>query len=511
MARTPRAVAARVWWSSLPLRVIALTLVGSALVLLFGGFVLMRQATDGVLAGKRQAAVAEATTALDRMQTQLRATDLRTASLYERLSQLADEAGNRPDQYLVVIQGPVSRYVSPQITEASVPDELAKTLASSDGTFLTPTTVVWSDASRSPEPGLVVGSTLQVPGTSQSYPVFLVFPETHEVETVRVLQQAAISTGALLLSMLALVAWLVSRQVTTPIREASLAAGRLAAGQLDDRLPVRGTDDLASLATSMNNMAEQLQARIQELENLSQVQQQFVSDVSHELRTPLTTVRMAADMLFDSRDEMDPFAARSTELMHDELDRFESLLADLLEISRFDAGAAVLSLDETDVAELVRAELRAERGLAEKKGCELVLKGHEVAMAEVDGRRVTRVLRNLVTNAIEHGEGRPVEVTIAQDEQAVAVTVRDHGVGFNPKEAEHVFQRFWRADPSRQRTVGGTGLGLAISLEDAALHDGWLEAWGRPRRGAQFRLTLPRREGVELTGSPLELVPEGES
>lgn len=132
-------------------------------------------------------------------------------------------------------------------------------------------------------------------------------------------------------------------------------------------------------------------------------------------------------------------------------------------------------------------------------------------MAEVDGRRVTRVLRNLVTNAIEHGEGRPVEVTIAQDEQAVAVTVRDHGVGFDPKEAEHVFQRFWRADPSRQRTVGGTGLGLAISLEDAALHDGWLEAWGRPRRGAQFRLTLPRREGVELTGSPLELVPEGES
>jgi two-component system sensor histidine kinase MtrB len=126
----------------------------------------------------------------------------------------------------------------------------------------------------------------------------------------------------------------------------------------------------------------------------------------------------------------------------------------------------------------------------------------------VDPRRAERVLRNLVGNAIEHSESRPVVVTLAVDERAVAVTVRDHGIGLKPGEEKLVFNRFWRADPSRARQTGGTGLGLSISLEDARLHGGWLEAWGQPGLGAQFRLTLPIRAGDQLTGSPLPLVPK---
>jgi len=112
-----------------------------------------------------------------------------------------------------------------------------------------------------------------------------------------------------------------------------------------------------------------------------------------------------------------------------------------------------------------------------------------------------------LTNAIDHGEGRPIDVTIASDEEAVAVTVRDHGIGFEAELSGRVFDRFWRADPSRARAAGGTGLGLAISLEDARLHRGWLSAWGRPGKGAQFRLTLPRGPEVTLNSSPLPIIP----
>jgi two-component system sensor histidine kinase MtrB len=127
--------------------------------------------------------------------------------------------------------------------------------------------------------------------------------------------------------------------------------------------------------------------------------------------------------------------------------------------------------------------------------------------AEVDARRVQRILGNLVVNALEHSEGRPVEIAVAANDSAVAVTVRDHGVGLRPGEASLVFNRFWRADPARARTTGGTGLGLAISLEDAHLHDGWLQAWGEAGQGSCFRLTLPRRAGRPIVESPLPLRP----
>ncbi|WP_258028963.1 ATP-binding protein, partial [Streptomyces fradiae] len=129
-------------------------------------------------------------------------------------------------------------------------------------------------------------------------------------------------------------------------------------------------------------------------------------------------------------------------------------------------------------------------------------------IAEADARRVERILRNLVVNAVEHGEGRDVVVRLASARGAVAVAVRDYGVGLKPGEATRVFNRFWRADPARARTTGGTGLGLSIALEDARLHGGWLQAWGEPGGGSQFRLTLPRTADEPLRGSPIPLEPE---
>jgi two-component system sensor histidine kinase MtrB len=275
-------------------------------------------------------------------------------------------------------------------------------------------------------------------------------------------------------------------------------------------LPAREPkDELGRLAQSFNHMAGSLQEQITRLEELSRLQQRFVSDVSHELRTPLTTVRMAADLLHDQSDRMDPESRRASELMQSELDRFESLLSDLLEISRIDAGAAALDLEEVDLRDVTASVCDGLTALAGDVGTELVVDVGEVAATAVlDPRRIARVLRNLVANAIEHSEGRPVVVRVGANPDAVAVTVRDHGVGLEPEQVRLVFNRFWRADPARARTTGGSGLGLAISLEDARGHGGELAAWGLPGEGSCFRLTLPREPGGPLGSPPLPLVPD---
>jgi two-component system sensor histidine kinase MtrB len=353
---------------------------------------------------------------------------------------------------------------------------------------------------------LVYGSP--VPTRFGQVELYYFVPLSRQDDTAAQARSTVLATGVALVSLLVLLAWLVTRLVVTPVRVAARTAQRLSAGLLDQRMSVDGEDDLALLAASFNQMATNLQRQIVRLEEMSRLQRRFTSDVSHELRTPLTTVRMAADLIFAERDGFDPAVARSAELLQAELDRFESLLTDLLEISRFDAGFAMLDAEPTDLVPVVRAVVERLDRLAVRVGVRLSAHVPDApVIAEVDPRRVERILRNLVGNAVEHGEGRPVDVTLYADDTAVAITVRDRGVGLRPGEEKLVFNRFWRADQSRARQTGGTGLGLSISLEDARLHGGWLEAWGAPGQGAQFRLTLPARAGARLTSSPLRLVP----
>ena len=486
---------------------LATTFVASCVILLLAGVFLVQQTATGIVESKRASAVREAAGMQRFMQEQLLLPELRGVATYEQLSRLAELAGAQAGQFQVIIQGPASRvYSATGILYESIPDELIERVGGEDGMFVVPTRLSASSTGLNQQPGLVIGSTLVSP-IGERFPVFYVFPLTSEVATLGDVQRAVYSTGAVLLVGLTAIAYLVTLQVVRPVRKASRTALRLASGQLDERMTVRGSDDLASLAVSMNTMASDLQQRIRELEELSMLQRRFVSDVSHELRTPLTTIKMASDLLYEGRGEFQPQDRRTVELMASELERFSDMLADLLEISRFDAGAAVLTLEESDLVTLVATELDAQRSFATSQGSELRLHTEGEATAQMDTRRISRILRNLLTNAIDHGEGNPIDVTVAGDEDAVAVTVRDRGVGFEADLSARVFDRFWRADPSRTRHAGGTGLGLSISLEDARLHSGWLSAWGRPGRGAQFRLTLPRRPGIVLNSSPLPIIP----
>ncbi len=506
------------WRRSIQLRVVTYTLVLSVLVVVLLGATLLQQVTDGLLRAKEATAVADASAGLTSAQDQLDAIDdAEPTNAGELLTDLVEQLAARAGPaglYEVVLLSPDSPNSTvtaraPRVTRGvlpdSVPEQLRHQVVTTPSIWRTYTDIRYDDG-RS-EPGLVVGGQLAVPDAG-IYELYYLFPLGQQQQTLTLVQQALATAGALLVVLLGAVAWLVVRQAVTPVRMAARIAERLSAGRLEERMAVRGEDDLARLAVSFNKMASGLQRQIHQLEDLSRVQRRFVSDVSHELRTPLTTVRMAADLLHESRGRFDPGVRRSAELLQTQLDRFEELLSDLLEISRFDAGAAVLDLDAVDVRAVAHRVVDSLAPLAQRRGSDLVLApSAEPCVAEVDQRRIERILRNLIVNAIEHGEGGDILVRVAADARAVAVTVRDHGIGLRPGEGALVFNRFWRADPARARSTGGTGLGLAISLEDALLHRGWLQAWGQPGTGSQFRLTLPRRAGDELSASPLPLVP----
>jgi two-component system sensor histidine kinase MtrB len=347
-------------------------------------------------------------------------------------------------------------------------------------------------ATGSDEEALVVGSVLDVPSLGR-YRLIHVFPLDNERATLSLVLRTATAAGLLLVVLLGLIAALVTRQVVSPVRLAARTAERLAAGRLEERMQVRGEDELARLGSSFNSMAEALQSQIRQLEDLSRVQRRFVSDVSHELRTPLTTVRMAADVLFASRSRFPSDVGRSAELLQDELDRFETLLADLLEISRYDAGAASLDATPTDLVPLVHRVVEAAQPLADRKGSRIDLSGVPAGpvVVEIDPCGWSACCATSSSTPSSTARAGRSRLSVAGDADTVAVLVRDHGVGLQPGQAGMVFTRFWRADPSRARSTGGTGLGLAIALEDVRLHGGWLQAVGLPGRARRSGSPCP--------------------
>jgi two-component system sensor histidine kinase MtrB len=513
----PRAIA-RIWRRSLWLRVTLTTLVLSVIVVGVLGISLLSRVTSGLLDAKDRISIGEASAGLGEAQRILDAADTGPSTpsasrlVDSVVSALAARAGS-PSTFDVLLLSSQPSGNAPErgtnlVAETSVPASLRTAVVESQRQSWTYTEIQFLDGRTTP--GLVVGAPLLVP-TVGPYELYYLFPLTQEQATLDLVRSSVITTGVLLVLLLAFVAWLVTRQVVVPVRAASQTAARLAEGNLAERMKVSGTDDLARLATSFNAMAASLARQIRQLEELSRVQQRFVSDVSHELRTPLTTIRMAADVVYDDRDVLDTPTARAVELLQNQLDRFEALLVDLLEISRFDAGAAVLDLERVDLVGLVQRAIDGAQPLAERAGLDLrLITTKETCPVDCDPRRVHRIVRNLIENAIEHGDLRGVDVSVAEGPDAVAVTVRDFGVGLRPGEAALVFNRFWRADPARARTTGGTGLGLSISLEDARLHGGWLEAWGAPGKGACFRMTLPRDRVIGITESPLPLDVDGD-
>lgn len=497
-----RALPARLrslWRRSLQTRVVTSTVVLSGIVVSLTGWALLTSVAEGLAEGRQETVVAEARAGFAAAQAQLdAAVETEPTTQSQTLTQLVDaltqtDAAGRG--YELLLEGPltededvVATRSSVELGEGAVPADLQGTVRGTSGTF-------WRFAdlsllgSQDAVPSVVVGSRLRSPGSGELYAMYYLYSLEEQQETLDLVRQALLLGGLALSLLVGGVAWLVSRQVLGPVRLARRVAERYAGGSLEQRMHVSGEDDIARLSASFNQMAASLQSQIRRLEDLSRLQQRFVSDVSHELRTPLTTVQMAGEVLHDARRHFDPKTARAAELLKGELARFEELLSNLLDLSRFDAGAAQLELEDVDLCDVARRSARDP--LLARFGVDVRLVGiDQPAVVSADVRRIDRIVRNLLGNAAKYSGSEVVEVEIAQAADRVSLVVRDFGIGLSGDENLRVFDRFWRADPAR--TQGGTGLGLAIAREDATLHGGSLVARGRPGHGAEFVLTLPR-------------------
>lgn len=504
------------WRGSLLLRVVTTTLViGLGTVALLGAYV-TTQIRDGLVETRVDRILAESARDAALAQDDIDASpaenpgELQTLvnDLVAKLRLLGGESRG-----LVLLQSPDNDSAVPLTSTASDIALIDVISVSMRQAVETDVTQPWQSVAMpgSGAPGVVVGAPLEIRAAGP-YELYFVYSLADEEQTLLLIQRVLILGAGMLVALVVFMTWWVTTQAVRPVRHAARTASRLAEGVLSERMTVRGNDEMATLARTFNEMAESLQRQITRMEELSRLQRRFVADVSHELRTPLTTVRMASDVLYDARADFPPEVARSAELLTNQLDRFEALLADLLEISRIDAGAARLEFEEMSLADLVRDQIEGVAHVARVDGVNIRLwVGPGEHIASIDRARVSRVVRNLLSNAVEHAQAKPVDVGVASNKRTVAVVVRDYGIGLTTQQAERVFDRFWRADAARARTMGGTGLGLSIALEDAHLHGGKLEAWGQPGKGASFRLMLPRTSrGIGQTAPLAIMVRENE-
>ena len=514
----------RLWVHSLQFRSVTSAGIMMLIAFIAVGTSLSNQIATSLFENKKNQALEESIKGFDNVQSVFDGssearTDSEIRRNVTRALTLLDASGDTQRRWVLVPLDQQSKkgFIPEQsgdnaLDAATIPEDFKSTVRDSPGG------VFWekkdlSEPEKSngePYPALIIGTSVSIP-QNPDYGLFVVYDLSESSSTITYIN-VVLGTGFTVLLILVLsIVWFVTRLAVRPITLTAITAEKLAAGDLNRRVSVRGKHQAARLGISFNKMADSLQDQITQLERLSTLQQRFVSDVSHELRTPLSTVRLSSELLYDSRDTLNPVQSRSVELMHNQVDRFQALLSDLLEISRFDAGSAVLNIDAEDFMSVLNDVLVEVIPHLERTGTRLIVHSEQAHIdIDIDRVRIERVLRNLLFNAIEHGESKPVDIYIATNATNLGVAVRDHGIGLSEEEAAQVFNRFWRADTSRKRTLGGTGLGLSITAEDVRLHGGRIEAWGMNGKGACFTMNLPLVHGGELGPSPVLITGEHE-
>jgi two-component system, OmpR family, sensor histidine kinase MtrB len=503
--------------TSLSLRVLISTILLSSVVIWLSGSLLESRVSAGVKQVNLDAAINEArSTIVSARYRLILAKSGSSADIESVISEIVSSAttvGARASgRELVLLRGRLVNPVEKDFTTtsnlvdpASLPKEFRQQIRRTSELNWSYITIQYAGALK--VPAIAVGDIVSVP-RSGAYEMYLLFPLTNQDKTLSLISRSIFIVDIALVFLIGLITWLVTRQVIRPVREAARVAEQFTSGDLNQRMQVTRQDEIATLGNSFNEMAASIQQQIMRLENLSRVQQRFVSDVSHELRTPLTTLRMASEVIYSSRNNFDPQVSRSAELLVGNIERFERLLEDLLEVSRFDAEVAILEPTDFNLISLISRSIEDLELVAKENGTKISFTPDtSEILITADARRVERILRNLLNNAVDHADSKPIDVYLEYNENDVAVAVRDYGVGIDENSLLRVFDRFWRADPSRSRVRGGTGLGLSIALEDARLHNGELEVWARPGHGAHFVLTLPRVAGNNLESRLIRLEP----
>ncbi|MDO4254146.1 MAG: MtrAB system histidine kinase MtrB [Kocuria sp.] len=524
MLRFRAGLLVRRWRQSLQFRAVTIAMIGALVIFLVTGAFLSHQISERLFSDRLEQVLTQAETDFTQVQASFDASDAADRGQLQTmvtatLDALDSDTTTSQRRWVIIpLSSETGQSMLPAQAESdwmgedTVPQDLQDRVSADGRTYWQSSSVAMDDGGQQ-VPVVIVGQAVE-PQPGARYGLYLVNDFSQPQRTLDAIHAVLILSTVVQALLVSGVVGYVTREVVRPVSTTARVSESLADGNLGVRMQVEGSHEVARLGRSFNRMADNLEDQITRLEQLSSMQQTFVSDVSHELRTPLTTVRMAAEVLHNAREEFDPVNRRSAELLYNQVDRFDTLLADLLEISRFDAGAARLEISGVNIFALVNEVLEATAPLVANSGS--VIRVHsdlQRCIVQVDQRRIDRILRNLLVNALEHGEGRPIDVVVKASEVAVGIAVRDHGIGMTEEQTRKVFDRFWRADPARARTTGGTGLGLSIAVEDTRLHGGRLDAWGAPGQGACFRLTLPLLRSRPLNGddpSPVHLPPYGD-
>ncbi|TMR10738.1 HAMP domain-containing histidine kinase [Nonomuraea turkmeniaca] len=312
---------------------------------------------------------------------------------------------------------------------------------------------------------------------------FVFFPMRADVSQLNALRARLFQGGIAIVLIAVVVSLLSARQVLLPVRRLSAAAQALGEGKLDTRLPVHGHDELAGLTARFNDAAAALELSVSELRSLEAMSRRFVADVSHELRTPLTAMTAVADVLSEEADRLPDAPAEAVRLVLREVERLRELVEHLIEISRFDAGTAMLNLEPVNVADAIGDCLET-RGWTDQ----VKVNASRGLTGNLDPRRFDVIVANLVGNALKHGLP-PVVVTARSTENGLEVKVRDHGKGIPREALPHVFDRFFKAGAGRTRSQG-SGLGLAIARANVHLHGGTISVRTQDP-GTLFTVWLP--------------------
>ncbi|HEY2556915.1 MAG TPA: MtrAB system histidine kinase MtrB, partial [Diaminobutyricibacter sp.] len=394
---------AHLWRTSLQVRTVTITLALTGIAILFTGVYMSLSIANDLYQSRLDQALRDSSRATTAAQTTLNASDITGGDSVRNLldSALQTVRASTSSRLIAAfrVPGQDSTFLAPADRSSpglagDVISEQLRTAVQHGGTKQFYQSVQLAAANGSTDPGIVVGSQLTLPVVGR-YELYIGYDLSDAENTLLFIQGTLLLAGLALILLIGAITWVIVRFVVRPIRVAAETSERLAAGDLAVRMPEKGEDVFTSLARSFNGMADSLQSQINQLATLSQLQQRFVSDVSHELRTPLTTIRLAGDVIYDQRETFPPATERTAELLHTQIERFDRLLSDLLEISRYDAGSVVLDPEPTNLVRLAEDAIDGMRSLAEQNGTQLRLDApggyFEVAM---DPRRIRRIVRN---------------------------------------------------------------------------------------------------------------------
>lgn len=279
----------------------------------------------------------------------------------------------------------------------------------------------------------------------------------------------------------------VSHGLISPLRQIVRVVQRMAAGQLNLRIPVSSRDEYAILSTTFNDMTEKL-------EQVEKTREEFVSNVSHELKTPLTAIKVLSESILSQESVPEELSREFMQDISSEVDRMVNITNDLLALVKVDQREQLLNIAPTDINALVEDILKRLSPLAEQKKVVLLFEEVRPVQIDADEIKLALAISNIVENGIKYTpRGGTVKVIVDSDHQNAFITIQDTGIGIPDDELDKIFNRFYRVDKTRDRDTGGTGLGLAISRSTVLLHNGSIRVNSTPEEGSVFVLRIPIR------------------